>query len=363
MNGYDYKYWLFSKSDPMHPRKIQSIDLDLRSYVLEKYPSLKGNPDLTPNGIVMLFNASFESNEELCKTVAELYGKNHPRFPGANEFDYVALIAEGKNAEDFGFLKYSYSKRTEEYNMERLIPIIYHSDLHEISQKKSIKFYEILEPSSLIKKILKTLNVDIDTNHSFNYRSDQIKTYEEKLELIIYNILYLKYESKEEYMPEKEKNRHYVDKDYDTLSIRTILNSYPINGKRGIDSTLYFNILSIILYHERMNSLAKEYNLEYDPHDLTMNGEKISQYNLAYTTFSSKQDYIDKRVKDLETKEALKPDVKDSDEVLRKAISEYNQSNEDYLTESDYLSAYGNYDEITQLINEYFDENNKNSQR
>ena len=343
MNLNNYKYYLFYRNNPNHPRTILAKDLDLKGYIFAKYPTLKSVKNLSPNAVVYIFNSCFNSNEELMDAVVELYKENHPRFNTNADFDYITLIAEGHNAEDYGFLKYSYSTKDFDYTKERLIPIIYHSDFSALSKLDTIKVTELNNPALLINKII---------NAKFNNMDDSNKKYVENLERVILSILKNKYNNNVIYVNNTDYDNNFIDEEYDVQSIHNLLFSFPIYEQYPVDSTVFYNLLSVIIFHERVNTLGKKMGQTYDPLHLTMNNKKISEYNLALLSFSSKSDFYNQKEQEREMKRIAEPSVLSYEEAAQKVLDEYNFSHDTFISIADLDFMPEQYEEIINQIND-----------
>ena len=306
--GYDYKYMFLSKTDRNLNKKISARELDLVDYVVKYYKNELGinlNPkylNYYPNSVIYLFNATF-SNKDLLEKVAELYASKHPRFK--NQYDFIAMTAEGHNAERYGFLKWSDSKKTEEYTKERLIPILYSSDFHNIKSKVSVT--DLFNPDTLVYRILS------DRSNSI---TEDNRVYVKQIMKICHNILSIKYDSNFPNLSNAEL--YFVDKEYDKSRVSTLLDSVPIKDKYEVRETLYYNLLSVIMEVERTYRIAKRFNVSYEPYNGRLDSERISNQTLAYLSILSEDEYVS--IINTQEKEKYK-------KIEKEVIDEYNRAN------------------------------------
>lgn len=366
ISGYDYKYMFLSTENPKLNRKISVRELNLINYVIDFYQKkfdLELNEEFLkqhPNAVVYLFNASFNTNKELLDKVTELYGALHPKFK--DKYDYIGMIAEGHNAEQYGFLKWSDSKKEIEYTEERLVPIIYYNDYSRIVSEVSVT--DLLKPDDLVYKILK------DISSSINVENEE---YVKQLMKIIYVILEPKYDSKIPYLTDEEM--YYVDREYDKSRVSNLLDSIPIRDKYEAKETLYYNLLSVIMVVERTKRAANNFNYSYEPYNGRVNNKKLSNKALAYLSILSEKEYTDmiksqnnEKIKRFEEDQALEElfqgETKESyDEIARRVIEEYNRANDSYITLSDIERNPSFYQDIVDEINDEIEGRDKGNSR
>ena len=101
------------------------------------------------------------------------------------------------------------------------------------------------------------------------------------------SILNLKYMDVYEHATEQEKFQYIADPQLDTKSIETLLNSGLLSNKYKLDSTLYFNILSMICHDIRIYTMTNDQGYNYNPVSRKIGYDDASAYFQGLTAISS----------------------------------------------------------------------------
>lgn len=355
-----FKYMLLSTKDKLSvdyvkPRIICATEFDIKKRVNEIYGRALNVNELKKNALIFLFNASFNSNADLLNYIGKSYKESHPKFE--NIYDCVAMIAEGHNAEAFGFLSWKDSKKRSEgkgeYTIEKLIPIIYGKDYHDI--EVSVRFVDLCYPKKLINNIVEK---------KLNSITPENKKYTEDLISRIKDILIYKYNKAYDGIPDDIKEIHKVHKitDKNSVSIESLLDSYVLN--RNYYSPMYYDVLSLILITERTHNIAKTFDEDYDVKNSTISGKKLSSLTLSFLSVLSSTEYINNAQERARIQNALIEQKRNDlyEEIGQQVIDEYNESHFTNITIDDCKMFPGeNYEIIEETNRRYLERVNGNN--
>lgn len=256
-SGCIFKYYLFKEGDLSNPRVIPATSLDLRRIILLEYKNI-ADKDLTPNRIVLLFNALFDSNEELLNGIIMEYKNSHPKSKIDQEnYSKVRLTASGDNSEGFNFIGYDENKNQDDDKKVRFVPIIFDSDFVRSRYNGFSNKADLINPRKVLMSIF-------GPKYSVDY-SGKLQ-FDRELYEAIYEILYKKYYDRLEWVNEELNKRVNVRRNVDTLSVYNLLNSDIIKKLYSEDSYLFVNLLAVVAYHSRLEHLfsliKKDYSID-----------------------------------------------------------------------------------------------------
>lgn len=346
---FSFKYMLLSTKDKLStdyvkPRIVKAAEFDIKKRVNEVYGKKLNIDMLKKNALIFLFNASFNSNADLLDYICKAYKENHPKFE--NVYDCVAMFAEGHNAEAFGFLSWKDSKKRsegkDEYTIEKLIPIIYGKDYHEV--EVSVKFVDLCYPKRLVNNIIEN-KLDTITPENKEYTMDLIST--------IKSILINKYNKGCDGIPDDIKKIHGVSKitDENSVSISSLLDSYVLG--KNYYSPMYYDVLSAIMIIERTHNVAKTFGEKYDVKKATVNGKKLTSLTLSFLSVLSSTEYIKSAQDRAKTKDNLIEQQRNDlyEEIGQQVINEYNETHFTNITIDQVKFFPGENQEIIQETN------------
>ena len=281
------------------------------------YPSISSS-ELTPNKIVFLFTALYDSNRSLTKAIINIYKSKHRNASIDKEgYEFTTLVEGGRNAEGFGFMRYSLSKRKAKYGTEKLIPIVYDSDFVHSTNDELANKTSIIEPRKLLMNIFgKEMTID-NTKDNLLYTE-------------IYGILAVKYLDRYKHVnPETDKK---INKTNDLRSIYNILKSPVMTKAYNEDSSFYLNLIAKIILFNRISHVYKVQGKYYDPESSILTQKGLLNFEISSIT---------DRVDELDMSYYLNKEVKQkeidysADEDLLRKLNQYNQDNNSNYTIED----------------------------
>lgn len=310
-----YKYYLFDENN--QAKVIEVSDLDLIDYVSEKYPDIR-KAELNAINSVYLFNALYRSNGELLTNLINLYNADRSRNKlDPKDYRYVALMASDNKAKGYDFLSYKDSKNP---NKEKLIPIIYLTDLKGYGGNSEIMPIDLLFPINALKGIFEQKNMlQIDSKFDRN------------LEHKLYRIVHRKFVNNRSYT-DAYTNEHVTDDIEQSMDLVGLLNTVEIAYKYGPSSSLYPNLLAVTAFYERVKRAYAYKNTKYDILNI-----KLNAYNTALFSMLSDSDLLnlDLIKENFPKKEKESIDIAKEEEKEMSLLNKVNSYDNSYYTRED----------------------------
>lgn len=284
MDVYEYSYYLFTNGNEAEPKVIGARTLNLPEFLYDKYPKINKS-DYMANSSTYLFNMLYSSNNELLNAVIDRYNEVHPKSKlNKEDFNYISMIGPGNKTKKYGLLKFKYSNKEKSEDKQKLIPFVFKDDIANIyvQCKKAgieIKSTDLNHPSNLLVKIFSAFSHVPETSRFKNFYNELERKYK--------SILNLKYMDVYEHATERDKFLYIADPQLDTKSIETLLNSGLMSNNYKLDSTLYFNILSMICHDIRIYTMVNDQGYTYDPVTRKIGYDDASEYFQGLTAISS----------------------------------------------------------------------------
>lgn len=365
-----YKFYLFKRNDKTNPiivpisklyEKIENyiVNYDLSEYNTDlQYDNYLEKYQLNGKNIAFLFTSLFRTNDEIKNKVIELINEDRKRNKyNPDDFDFISLMATSQNVyKTDGYcdtlrfttpkiLQAEANEEKDEQKEDRLIPIIYKSDLKTTDNNNSvISYYHLIDMYNASSDIYDYLDARMDI-----YRFNKEKGYETtKDEVDICNLwqylldlYYSKYERQIKNL-NIARNQDSIIKTSSKPSIKHLSEivgifygytpySYGLNG--------YFHTGFVTTYVEQLRikkCLNNEYNFKLKKLDLIQRAfaaiysseelnEKYKKQNYVVKEYK-KQTPLEKMVEEnakIEEKSKPKvqaPDVKKIEDELRKEL-------------------------------------------
>lgn len=336
-----YRYFLVKDNDFSNAKVVSVNSLRLESIIINEYHNIT-EQDLTLNRMMVLFNALFDSNEELLKGIINQYKRVHPNSKIDEEgYTRVVLIGNQHNSEDFGYQVYEGNKNVKEQNVQRVVPIIYDSDfVHNINDGFSQKEF-LIEPRRMLMLMF-------PENCLKTYQNDDLGKFQKDLYKLIYEMLEKKYDSRIKHINPKEDKTIKINKKNDKKNIYTMLNSDVFAKVYSSDSSIFFNLLAVIAYHRRIDYtiyLSSKYK----------NTKKRYDMNTTILTYRDKFSFSCKSIHEIRYDiemyyqsmgkvTSTKPSVYEED--VYQLLMKYNEDHDTFYTIDDALNNADLYQEI-----------------
>ena len=315
----NFKFYLFRDNSFENAKVISASSLDIVKYLETVYPNAKFNED-TPHKNLVFFTASTDSNRELTDRIVELYKLEYPESDiKAEDFKYTTIIERHSNADDFKFMFNPYN--TEKEKGEKLIPIIYASDIKYAENESLSNINNISDPRRLLMNIFPQ---DMTLENS----------QDNELYMMIYCIIHVKYTAA---IPHVNSEFTYYDKKFDKLSIYNMLKSNVMVKNRYIeDSSFFIDLLAKIVMYYRVKYVYKQYGVSYSPESTIINRGSLLNYSILsisqilhlndeiYEVISEPEEVVTNPV--IEEKKEPINFQELHDQILQEVIDEYNET-------------------------------------
>ena len=366
---FSYFYYLFQEGNERHPLEVRPIEMDLDT-ALEKsgeYTNINNISSLTSNCKFYLFNMLASSNQNLLNYVIRAYNENgHPRSQiKEGLYDYVAVMAKGNNSVDYDFLKFKYQDRPIDINpnenknkklnlRDKLVPTMYFEDFEKIqsickSANIDVDYIDLNNPRKLLVKLFAGINEIIRTKDAID------GAFYTDLKDKCYSVLRGKYVFDYNHTDEADRDAVGTIYEYDVKNIINLLNSGLIITNFEQDSTLYYNLLSLITNDLRIRDRVNEISKEYIPTSKKVGDDFATPYYLAKTAIYSLKD-LDMQTELYATEEPKHSfgDLADKHKVYEEYFINYILFRYPNLSSDDVINHPEEYADIIQEINDAY---------